>query len=121
MTNTCYVKYLCVFLTKLYHPFLLAQAIPCYARASFLKKYDIGYFEKKTFRADLITEEDFNFAVRVSNGSGLTTIIGSTWKEFTRVYQLKVGMEVFFSIDKRGPETTVSSSHLPIIPPCMLW
>jgi hypothetical protein len=83
----------------------------------FLKKYKIGPFETKTFRADLITDEDFNFAARVTNGRVQTTITGSTWKEFTRVYQLKVGMEVFYTIEKHGPEKFVTSSNLPIIPP----
>ena len=108
------------FLTKICLPFFIAQAIPCYARESFLRKYKIRNSETKEFRADLITNENFNFAVRVRNASGLTTIIGSTWREFARVYQLEVGTEVFFKmVHKHGPETTVKPPHPPIIPPCM--
>ena len=114
LTNTWYVNYLSPFLPNCIPFYLLRSSHATQERLS-LKNMRLAFPRKKTFGADLITAEDFNFAVRVNNGCGATTIIGSTWKEFARAYQLEGGMEVSFTINKPGMETTVRSSRPPII------
>ena len=104
-----------------FFPLYIAQAIPCFGRASFLKNNRVGRFERKKFKACLITQEDFRFNVTVCTGNGLTLIIGSKWKEFARVYELAVGDVLIFITSKHGPPTTVFSYNLPIIHPCMLY
>ena len=108
-------------LNQILFPFYFSQAIPCFGRASFLKNNRVGHFDRKKFKACLITHEDFRFNVMVCTGNVLNLITGSKWKEFARVYQLAVGDVLIFIMGKHGPPTTVFSYNLPIIHPCMLY
>jgi hypothetical protein len=74
--------------------------------------------DEKAFVAELVTEEEFEFDVVVTNKDGAKYFGGIAWKEFARIYHLEVGTELVFSIDKKGPSTPVTSSHLPITHPC---
>ena len=94
------------------------QVIPCYSRASFMKKIRVPIGKNGKFHASFTTTEGFEFPCDFTNENGLTYISGDSWKEFARVYRLDVGQEITFSMVNSGVQTSlVTTGHLPFIHP----
>ena len=75
-------------------------------------------FENIRFEATLTTKDEFSFNVELTNSDGITYVNGENWKEFGRVYQFKVGMELIFKTDACTMRTEVITGNDPIIHPC---
>ena len=75
-------------------------------------------FENISFEATLTTKDEFSFTVEVTNSDGVTYVNGEFWKEFGRVYQFKVVMELIFKTLTHAMQTEVITGNDPIIHPC---
>ena len=96
-----------------------AQCIPCFARDELLKKLSINRSVKTTVHVLLKTRENFYFLCRIRNEEDRTFFTGRTWKEFAKVYQLKVGMEMSLGLGgKPKRHLRVHLSTDPITHPC---
>lgn len=84
-------------------------------------KYTIAKTDKTVFYANLTTNEGFSFGVKVTNNNDETYLSGRNWKEFIRVYGLKVGQEMYFTIGDYGPDTLVTTGNYPIIHPSKIY
>ena len=96
---------------------VIIQVIPCYFRTYFLDMHAILPFENTSFEATLTTKDEFSFTVEVTNSDAVTYVNGEFWKEFGRVYQFKVGMELIFKTVTHAMQTEVITGNDPIIHP----
>ena len=67
-----------------------------------------------TTTAHVDTTEGFHFGVRVSNEDGSTFISGRMWKDFARIYELKVGQQLMFTMNSTDEAVRLTTGHYPI-------
>jgi hypothetical protein len=70
------------------------QSIPCFARDKFVNKLGINRYVITTAYVHLETRHGYCFLCIIRNKEDMTFFTGGTWREFAKVYQLEVGMEM---------------------------
>ncbi len=87
-------------------------------RKYFLRMAAVWPMENTSFSVNLKTKEDFRFDVEFTCIDGITFMNGESWKEFCRVYQFKVGMEIIIKAGNSEVPTEVINANDPITHPC---
>ena len=96
-----------------------ALSIHCFARDELLNKLGINRFVITTAYVHLETRHGFCFLCRIRNEEDRTFFTGGIWREFAKVYQLEVGMEMSIRLGgKRKHHLRVRLSTDPITHPC---